>query len=338
MIKQLGTVVILGVCLYVSFRIFSLNPDLIIIFIGGYVLSGLIELFLIYSKPHSAVIDAGFMTQDVYMSVYGVYSIVIFLSFISGFLLYKNKFWMFFLLSIACSLFFLSVGSRNLFLIFISVPVIILSSRFLFKIGGNKFRVIFLPFFVIVSLFTAYITYTSLAEKGYLGAAAQSKYVHQFTSTNKSKLSIGQSREGFFYSLYIIYQNKLIGCGSNCLSDYETARSFDEIFNTNVEESRERVPKHSQMLTPIVYAGVFALFFWVLVIRLFAKFFLLFFTGKIQYGVSAIIIYIAAHQLWNIFFSPLSGMVILSFLIAIITQIVIHHRDEIGHCKSYNSN
>ena len=327
-VKQLGTVVILGVCLYVSFRIFSLNTNLIIIFIGGYALSGLIELFLIYSKSHSAVIDAGFMTQAIYMSTYGVYSIVSFVSLILGFLLYKKQFWMFFLLSIVCSLFFLYDGSRNLFLVFISVPIMILFSRFLFKIGGRKFSVILLPFFLIVSLFAAYTTYSSMAENGYLGDAQKAKYETQFTSVNETKLSIGSAREGFIYSLYIIYHNKLFGCGSNCLADYETARSFDEMFNTNVVESRSHVPSHSHVLTPIVYAGLFALFFWALVIGLFSRFFLLFFTGKVQYGVSAIIIFLAAQQLWNIFFSPLSGIVMLSSLIAIITQLVIHYRRD----------
>lgn len=179
-----------------------------------------------------------------------------------------------------------------------------------------------LPIFIVVcgiAVLGYKTVYSSLAEKGSLGGAAQSKYEKQ-TEEGKGILKLLMSgRKEFFIGFLAAADHPLIGLGPRAEdrsgyterflkkygSEYDLVaydRSRANVMNMGF---KMQIPTHSHIISAWLWCGLPGLLFWLWVISHIYRHIRSFSAAVPQwYGYFALAI---PSMLWDIFFNPLAG-------------------------------
>lgn len=205
---------------------------------------------------------------------------------------------------------------------FVSVLLILVARKSRSSMAAIGRRVMFYGVLLLVMLYGFKTIYKFTAANGMLGEEARSKY-ERTTRGKTSALAILMSgRPEFFVGMWAGVKNPIIGYGPRAIDkrglyrqfldmfgDDEAVRGYEKAVATNLRYGRTQmhIPMHSHLTMFWNWYGIFGLFFWLYVFRVFY----LVLTKCVAtipqwYGYFAMTI---PGAMWNIFFSPFAGRV-----------------------------
>lgn len=249
--------------------------------------------------------------------------------FLGGWLYYKGRIKLAYIIIIVFATWTLFHQSRNIFLLFL-LPTSILI--YLGKINNfnrldkyRRFRKETLKLLLLLGVVFIGITYTyeTLAAQGELGEYAQRKYKKQ----KSSELGLASGRADFFASLYAISKKPIFGYGSYAIDKNQVYDDFNRMVGLPLPSEQKdsiRVPAHSYMLGAWVNAGILGFLFWIFTLKKIFYFlrYYLFDEPKLIY----MILLLTFSFLWDIFFSPFSDRLL--FIFYILAIIIISNKNK----------
>lgn len=255
--------------------------------------------------------------------IWQVYAIKWLFLFLGGWLYYKGRTKLAYIIIMGFAVWTLYNMSRNIFLTFTLATVLTI---FIGKVDENnksykywRYRnsLVKIAIIILVAFIGIKYTYETLAANGTLGERAKIKYEMQ----SNSEIGLASGRIDFLASLYAISKRPIIGYGSYAKDDGVTESFYKMIGNQSITKLNY-IPGHSYILGGWVYAGILGLFFWIFVLKEIFTFMLnhIFNEPRLLY----INMLLTATYIWSILFSPFSNR--MNFVIFIITIIILSER------------
>ncbi len=308
--------IFLGATMYIAYRLLRPNPGAAMWFYLGLMISNTISMFIF--KPGS--IDA---TEQLYGTTisgdFAKQGITIIMSALPFVLFWKGERFpvLMGLITAALGLFSVFFGSRSAGgILFVAGILILIFSRVQLA-GSRRFQVpkrsiTILLLMGIVSALGALELYKEAAANGWLGEAANKKYMEQ--SQGRFGLILG-GRLDVLSGILAVTSSPLIGHGSCAMDTYGYMLHAAEIASVDLDREYRawlaagfvRIPSHSQILEPWVEHGFFATFFWWYLIWIFTRcsFQGVFVRPKLFQAVVLLLL----TRWWDMLFSPFGGRV-----------------------------
>jgi hypothetical protein len=269
------------------------------------------------------------MMNELAADTWFVYAVKWLFLFLGGWLYYKGRIKVAYILIVTFAVWTLFHQSRNIFLMFVlSISILmyigevteynILDKYMRYRKGAVKLFIILAITFIGISY-----TYETFAANGTLGEYAKAKYEKQ----KYSELGLASGRADFLASLYAISKKPIFGYGSYAKDENMVFADFNRKMGLPYKDLRSgqnHVPAHSYMLGAWVNAGILGFIFWLFVLRRILIFlrYHLFNEPKLL----CINLLLTFSLLWNIFFSPFSDR--LNFVFYILSVILISEEDK----------
>lgn len=298
------------------------NPHRINIYILGVVISGFLRL-LIQPGPY-------FSTEP-WKFGYGPVIILGLLLIVSHFYNLNPKrinFWAVPIILIGSLSFFLDARSIGTFAILTAFTIIISSNKVVIKLFRKSLNPLKFIFAILLLGSIAYGLlkgYENAAQKGWLGEGARQKY--ELQSSGALGVILG-GRYEILSSWQAILDSPIIGHGSWAtgmkyrLYLYRLREMGYNISNERLRASiysSDLIPIHSHIFQNWVWAGVFGVFFWVIVLWLIVKSFVL--NIRFRYPLFVLVFYFSYQSMWDIFFSPFGSSMRLEWAIRLVVFI-----------------
>lgn len=215
-------------------------------------------------------------------------------------------------------------GSRATALIYLIGPVICMARDLAFHKGSAEkkqkllLRGTVLLLVVGLSSMFAYVAYVSVARSGQLGERAYRKYMTQSRSAYGLLFA---GRPQVLGGLLAAYRSPIVGYGSWPLDREGFFAEACELLDLHLDplyyaKGYPLIPTHSHVLCAWVENGVMGLLFWSYAFYLFARGTVARYADDRRFGLFLVISCVSA--LWHIVFSPMSGRLTNSFLMALL--------------------
>ena len=230
---------------------------------------------------------------------------------------------------ILCTLYSITHASRSL------GAITLLSFIFSFfpmkttkhKIGtGLSFIKIFVS---VLATLLIFVGYTTISSKGILGEEEQLRASRLTVSSLGPLVTRGE----LLYAGRAFLNKPLLGYGGQPKVEQEflvaiatKLRSSGDVGVSYIYLKDDRLPTHSMILGSLVFAGVFALPFWIRFLHYcFMAFNKLTLVSKVNRTFPGFIVF---NSIWSAFFSPLGASVRMITAISLFSLIVFINRDE----------
>lgn len=301
-------------------------------FILGGALSSIVSYFFFPSIAFQSMQEMTGVDLDELMSVWFVYSIQPICLFFASLLYFKNFKKISMLLIISFAFYALFGGSRNIFLVWslVAILMFLINKRNKKQLSSKRKLSPIIILLLLISIMGTKIIYENLAENGSLGVAAQTKYLYQ--KKDSGDLGLLSGRIDFILALKAIYENPFFGYGSYASDKTNISlRGYKEfgIDSSNILNNNDiRVPSHSHILGAYVNGGILGIFFWMYALNLIIKFLKrhLYYSPE-MIGLFLLLIF---SWIWDFLFSPFANRLHETFLLVSIVLVSIASEKKIN--------
>lgn len=221
--------------------------------------------------------------------------------------------------------FYLNARSIGAFVMMTAFVMLIDRSKFFgnsLNNGHNSGSIVIICLLLVGFSFGLINIYGRIAENGWLGVSAKQKYEQQ--SSGSLGLLLG-GRVEILSSIQAVLDSPIIGHGS-WATDKKYLMYLYDLRELGYDISRDQIeyrlaqsdliPTHSHLFQNWVWAGVLGASFWVMILVLVLKSFIL--NLRYPNSLYIIVMYFTFASIWDIFFSPFGSFMRMEWVLRLI--------------------
>ena len=211
-----------------------------------------------------------------------------------------------------------------------SLCLLIVGGKTVGDLARLKKHIVTLLVFLMIAAAVGKTAYQHLARTGLLGEQGQRKLEEQTKHGNSALSMLMAGRGEFFAGLYCAIRNPIVGYGPWAIDrdglsgeflreygdveDYENYLRFQQAAASQIGRKQAVIPSHSCVVGFWTWYGIFGLFLWLYILRVYWKTFTTYFVCYPPwFGCIATILPLAV---WDAFFSPYGNRVMMGLFFA----------------------